>query len=101
MPSDYHGFPRLIASHYLPSGFVRESLADHSYYPRIEAQADFIASSAFGDIASADTAKSWFMNEGEMTDLGSWSDGVAVKPMNIVSSPLELTDENLDACPQP
>jgi hypothetical protein len=41
------------------------------------------------------------MNEGEMTDLGSWSDGVAVKPMNIVSSPLELTDENLDACPQP
>ena len=101
VPSDYHGFPRLIASHYLPSGFVRESLADHSYYPRIEAQADFIAASAVGNMASADAAKSWFMNEGEMTDLGSWSDGVAVKPMNIVSSPLELTDENLDACPQP
>jgi hypothetical protein len=101
VPSDYHGFPRLIASHYLPSGFVRESLADHSYYPRIEAQADFIASSAFGDIASADTAKSWFMNEGEMTDLGSWSNGVAVKPMNIVSSPLELSDGDWDACPQP
>jgi hypothetical protein len=101
VPSDYHGFPRLIASHYLPSGFVRDSLADHSYYPRLEAQSDFVASSAFGDMVSADAAKSWFMNEGEMTDLGSWSDGVAVKPMTIVSSPLELTGGDWDACPQP
>ena len=101
VPSDFHGFPRLMASHYLPSGFVRDSLADHSYYPRLEAQADFVASSAVGDVASADAAKSWFMNEGEMTDLGSWSDGVAVTPMTIVSSPLELTDDNLDACPLP
>jgi dienelactone hydrolase len=101
VPSDFNGFPRLMASHYLPSGFVRDSLADHSYYPRLEAQSDFVASSAFGDMVSADTAKSWFMTEGEMTDLGSWSDGVAVKPMTIVSSPLELTDENFDACPVP
>ncbi|PXY78572.1 MAG: hypothetical protein CXX81_07090 [Methanobacteriota archaeon] len=89
-----------MASHYLPSGFVRDSLADHSYYPRIEAQANFVASSAFGDMVSADAAKSWFMNGGEMTDLGSWSDGVAVTPMTIVSSPLEL-DGDWDACPQP
>lgn len=101
VPSDYHGFPRLIASHYLPSGFVRDSLADHSYYPRIEAQADFVASSAVGDMASADAAKSWFMNEGEMTDLGSWSDGTAVTPMKIEPSPLELSDGDWDACPQP
>jgi hypothetical protein len=101
VPSDYHGFPRLMASHYLPSGFVRDSLADHSYYPRLEAQSDFVASSAFGDMVSADAAKSWFMNEGEMTDLGSWSDGVAVTPMTIVSTPLELIDSNWDACPQP
>ena len=90
-----------MASHYLPSGFVRDSLADHSYYPRLEAQADFVVSSAVGDMLSADAAKSWFMNEGEMTDLGNWSDGDAVKPMKIVSSPLELTDGNWDACPQP
>ncbi len=101
VPSDLRGFPKLMASHYLPSEFVRDSLADHSYYPRIEAQSDFVASSAFGDVVSADAAKSWFMNEGEMTDLGSWSDGVAVKPMKIVSSPLELTDGDWDACPQP
>jgi len=101
VPSDSRGFPKLMASHYLPSEFVRDSLADHSYYPRIEAQADFVASSAFGDVVSADAAKSWFMNEGEMTDLGSWSDGTAVKPMTIVSSPLELSDGDWDACPQP
>jgi hypothetical protein len=34
-----------------------------------------------------------------MTDLGSWSDGEAVTPMTIVSSPLELIDGNWDACP--
>jgi len=101
VPTDFHGFPKLMASHYLPSEFVRDSLADHSYYPRIEAQADFVASSAVGDMISADAAKSWFMNEGEMTDLGSWSDGVAVTPMRIVSSPLELSDGDWDACPQP
>ena len=101
VPSDSRGFPKLMASHYLPSEFVRDSLADHSYYPRIEAQADFVASSAVGDMISADAAKSWFMNEGEMTDLGRWSNGVAVKPMKIVSSPLELSDGDWDACPQP
>ncbi len=99
--TDFHGFPRLMASHYLQSDFVRDSLANNSYYPRIEAQADFVASSAVGDMASADSAKSWFMNEGEMTDLGSWSDGTPVKPMMIVSSPLELSDGDWDACPQP
>ena len=101
VPSDSRGFPKLMASHYLPSEFVRDSLADHFYYPRLEAQADFIAASAVGNMASADAAKSWFMNEGEMTDLGSWSDGVAVTPMTIVASPLELSDGDWDACPQP
>ena len=101
IPNDFHGFPRLMASHYLPSGFIRDALADQSYYPRIEAQADFVASSAFGDGVSAETAKNWFMSEGEMTDLGEWSDGVAVHPITMVASPLELTDENVDACPLP
>ncbi len=99
VPSDYHGFPRLIASHYLPSGFIRDALADQSYYPRIEAQADYIADSASGDSQSAESAKNWFMTEGEMTDLGDWSDGVAVNPITIVSSPLELPDDNPEACP--
>jgi hypothetical protein len=99
IPTDFHGFPRLIASHYLASGFIRDALADQSYYPRIEAQADFIAASAAGDSQSAEAAKNWFMTEGEMTDLGDWSDGVAVKPIKIVASPLELPDENVDACP--
>ena len=97
--TDYHGFPKLIASHYLPAGLIRESLADQSYYPRIEAQADYIASSAWNDDGSAAAAKAWFMEEGEMTNLGEWSDGVAVKPIKIISSPLELPDDNLAACP--
>ena len=97
--TDYHGFPRLIASHYLPATIIRESLADNSYYPRLEAQADYIASSAWDDEDGADAAKQWFMTEGEMTDLGEWSDGVAVKPIKIVESPLEIDDGALEACP--
>jgi hypothetical protein len=99
VPSDYHGFPRLIASHYLPAVLIRDSLADHSYYPRIEAQADYVASSAWNDDVSAAAAKAWFTTEGEMTDLGEWSDGVSVNPIQIISSPLELPDDNLAACP--
>ncbi|MBS71924.1 MAG: hypothetical protein CMO20_03075 [Thermoplasmata archaeon] len=99
VPSDYRGFPRLIASHYLPAAVVRESLSDQSYYPRIEAQADFIASSAIGDNASATSAKMWFMEPGEMTDLGKWSNGEEVNPIKIVESPLELPQENNNSCP--
>ncbi len=101
IPSDYRGFPRLIASHYLPAAVVRESLADQSYYPRIEAQADFVASSAWGDEPSAMEAKEWFMQEGEMTNLGVWSDGTPVYPIEFIQSPLELDDDNLNACPSP
>ena len=96
VPSDYRGFPRLIASHYLPATIIRESLADHSYYPRLEAQADFIASSANDDAAAAQTAQTAFM---ESTDLGEWSNGDTVYPMVFVDAPLELEDENIDACP--
>ncbi|MBO58110.1 MAG: hypothetical protein CMA77_03835 [Euryarchaeota archaeon] len=99
VPSDYRGFPRLIASHYLPAAVVRESLSDQSYYPRIEAQADFIASSAIGDNVSANSAKMWFMEPGEMTDLGKWSNGEEVYPMQIIDSPFELPQDDPDACP--
>jgi hypothetical protein len=97
--TDFHGFPRLMASHYLPAAIIRDSLADHSYYPRIEAQADYIASSAADDEPGAQEAKSWFMTEGEMTDLGEWSDGVAVKPILIIDSPLEIDDGAFEECP--
>ncbi len=99
IPSDYRGFPRLIASHYLPAAVVRESLSDQSYYPRIEAQADFIASSTWGDNDSANSAKQWFMEPGEMTDLGKWSNGEDVYPMQIIDSPFELPKEDSNACP--
>ena len=99
VPSDYRGFPRLIASHYLPAAVVRESLSDQSYYPRIEAQADYISSSAWSDNDSVDSAKQWFMETGEMTNLGEWSNGEDVNPMQIIESPFNLPEDNTDACP--
>jgi len=99
VPSDYRGFPRLIASHYLPAAVARESLSDQSYYPRIEAQADYISSSAWSDNDSADSAMKWFMEPGEMTDLGEWDDGELVNPMQIIESPFDLPQDDSDSCP--
>ncbi len=41
----------------------------------------------------------WFMNSGEMTDLGKWSNGEDVYPMQIIESPFELSNEDTNACP--
>ena len=38
IPSDRHGFPPLIASHYLASTPVHDTLADHAFYRRVDAK---------------------------------------------------------------
>ncbi len=95
VPTDFHGFPRLIASHYLQATILRDALADQAYYPRLEAQATYVAAGAAEDTEQQQAAWEYLSGEnGEMLDLGEWSDGVAVKPIRILDSPLDepLTD---------
>lgn len=88
--TDFHGFPRLIASHYLQATILRDALADQAYYPRIEAQATSVAASAANDTALKEAAWEYLSGDsGEMQNLGKWSDGVAVKPLRIIQSPLD------------
>jgi hypothetical protein len=39
------------------------------------------------------------METGEMTNLGEWSNGEDVNPMQIIESPFNLPEDNTDACP--
>ena len=90
VPTDFHGFPRLIASHYLQATILRDALADQAYYPRLEAQATYVAAGAAENTQQQQAAWEYLSGEnGEMQDLGEWSDGVTVSPIRIVDSPLE------------
>ena len=52
--SDRHGFPPLVASHYLVADPVREALANLTVYPRIDAQGDYLVARSRGDGNTAD-----------------------------------------------
>ncbi len=67
--SDRYGFPRLVATHYLPADALIDPLSIYGYYKRIDAMAAFIA----GD----DTASTYFLGDNAW-DMGLWSDGIPV-----------------------
>jgi len=98
VPSDRHGYPQLVASHYAQVTLLRDSLADRTYYPRIEAQADYVASMARDDLEGADSARYAFMEEeGVALDAGFWSDGTSVNSISFLASPLK--DPTIDWSP--
>jgi hypothetical protein len=97
--NDYHGFPPLVASHFQQISFVRDTLANIAYYPRIEAQSDYISSMAISDPAGAKTARNAFMeSNGEAVVTGTWSDGTPVNPLLYISEPLLAEGVDWKAC---
>lgn len=98
--SDYHGFPPLVASHYQQISFMRDALSNTAYYPRIEAQADYVTAMSQGDSAGGESARAAFMDAGGIAlDSGEWSDGTPVEAMVFLDEPLE--DESIDWAPCP
>lgn len=91
--SDYYGFPRMMASHFIQASFIHDNFADLSYYSRIDAQAARISTQ--GQLFTADSnllssAQSFLSDENQqMTDLGDWSDGHPVKGIKMIQQPLE------------
>ena len=79
--SDHYGFPRMVASHYLQTDPVRDSLADWSFYRRIDAQADFLVAHGRNDTFTADWAFQYMTDETTLTGMGEWSDGTPVLPL--------------------
>ncbi len=91
--SDYYGFPRMMASHFIQASFIHDNFADLSYYSRIDAQAARISTQ--GQLFTTDSnllssAQSFLSDENQqMTDLGDWSDGHPVKGIKMIQQPLE------------
>ena len=91
--SDYYGFPRMMASHFIQASFIHDNFADLSYYSRIDAQAARISTQ--GQLFTADSdllssAQSFLRDENQqMTNLGDWSDGHPVNGIRMIQQPLE------------
>ena len=89
IPSDRYGFPRLVATHYIPANEAHDTLADWAFYRRVDAQADWIVAESRGDVNTADFAYANLVNTGMLTDMGKWSDGVDVLPIQAYTNPSE------------
>ena len=87
IPSDRYGFPRLVATHYLPANEAHDTLADWAFYRRVDAQADWVVAHSRGDLNTADFAYANLVNTGMLTNLGKWSDGVDVLPIQVYTNP--------------
>ena len=89
IPSDRYGFPRLVATHYLPANEAHDTLADWAFYRRVDAQADWVVAHSRGDLNTADFAYANLIDTGMLTNMGKWSDGVDVLPLQVYSNPSE------------
>ena len=89
IPSDRYGFPRLVATHYIPANEAHDTLADWAFYRRIDAQADWVVAHSRGDLNTADFAYANLIDTGMLTNMGKWSDGMDVLPLQVYSNPSE------------
>lgn len=86
--SDRHGFPRLVATHYLPNDPLINSLSQFGYYRRIDAMAGFLVAIANGFPSVAVNARTYFQGGGDnMIDMGYWSDGTPILPLLYSTDP--------------
>ena len=89
VPSDKYGYPRLVATHYIPANEVHDTLADWAFYKRVDAQIDWLVSRTWSDYNTEEFAYIHLTDNDLLTDMGEWSDGVKVLPMKTYSEPLE------------
>ena len=87
--SDRHGFPPLVASHYLAADPVREALANLTVYPRIDAQGDYLVARSRGDGNTAAWALDHLSKGPFLESLGSWSDGRMLDIRTVHEIPLD------------
>ncbi|QEE16895.1 alpha/beta hydrolase family protein [Promethearchaeum syntrophicum] len=91
--SDRYGFPRLVATHYLPNDPLIDTLSVFGYHRRIDAMASFLVADANSGTVVANDAKTYFQGGGEnMIGMGLWSDGTPVLPLLYSTDPWGLRD---------
>lgn len=97
VPSDRHGFPPMVASHYLQATPVHDTLADWGFYRRADAQADYLVSQS-GDINAGLSAESYLLNHSWLSQMGEWSDGTPVNQMEVYQQALTSDAEIFSGC---
>ena len=95
--SDRRGFPRLVATHYLSSNAVRDTLSDHAVFKRFDAMGDYMFAISNSDQVTAADALGYFTDPALLADMGEWSDGVAVEPTTVSSDPLGVRGGPVDS----
>ena len=98
IPSDRHGFPPLIASHYLASTPVHDTLADHGFYRRVDAHAEWLVATQRGDTTTAGFAAAHLLDHELLTPMGEWSDGTPAAPLEVVEAPYTDGASWVDGC---
>ena len=91
VPSDRHGYPRLVASHYVPAAETHDTLADWGFYRRVASQADWLVARNAGDDIAASIAQSKLVDSPELRNMGEWSDGQPVNELGIWDDALNST----------
>ncbi|GIQ96174.1 MAG: hypothetical protein CM15mP1_0700 [Methanobacteriota archaeon] len=81
VPSDRHGFPRLVASHYLQATEAHDDLADWGFYRRVVSQANWLVASALNDTVSESKWRTELIDSENLRYMGEWSDGKEVEPL--------------------
>ena len=88
VPSDRYGFPRLVASHYLPASETHDTLADWGFYRRVASQADWLVARMDGDTGTEEVAYAKLIDSPELRYMGEWSDGRPVEELRVWDDPL-------------
>ncbi|OLS29013.1 MAG: hypothetical protein HeimC2_02080 [Candidatus Heimdallarchaeota archaeon LC_2] len=90
--SDFHGFPRLLASHYLPIDPLDDSLHQYGYKKRIKAMAFYLFESAQGRIDQMNEVFDYFLGN-KVENMGDWSDGESVNEAYSTNDPYGIRGE--------
>ena len=89
--SDRYGFPRLVATHYLPNDPLINTLSVFGYHRRIDAMAGFMVADSNGEAVIANEAKTYFQGGGEnMIGMSLWSDGKPILQLLYSTDPWGL-----------
>ena len=91
-PSDRHGFPRMVSTHYLQATETHDTISDWAFYRRVDAQADWIVSRSIEDIDAEDNAYAHLTETAKLSYMGEWSDGTAVKQIGVWDDALNHSD---------
>ena len=89
IPSDKYGFPRLVATHYIPANEAHDTLADWAFYRRVDAQADWVVARSRGDFNTEEFAYFHLIDGPNLRDMGEWSDGTPVLQLQPYTNAIE------------